>query len=496
MSDEWIGGANVGKLLEYEPQRYGIDAIEAFITETASNCFDDQTAGASEVDIDFRMLDRWTGELSITDNGKGMKNWEHVKEFHKLGSKSKTQTVGDIGFIGAGSHAYIRKAKAQYTETKNSSGFHARVMWYFDEDIENTRCKKQLPTEEIPTEHGTKITVHITDKEDLEKLQNDEYIKGIIYRYWNAVLLGFYGEKKIRVNGVELQPFSPDEEEHRIRTFKIGSDEYKSHLYKAKEKLPVEWQDIFIITGKKVITPVQDYFRVFPDEAIRNKLYGYILADGMIDIINSGKNGFNKRTTKYKQFEQKSAKEWKKFLEALGYGVVKQKDENSVKYTKKLDTLLNKSRWKKYKKLFEKTRQTPAKRKCPKCGTEDYHTWAKDERYYECENGHIFPKKYTWQRHGHTKVKTPTVKKSTSGVDVVVTPSPMEYLEAWVDGANKKIYINSAREPFKDAKKNKASKDIHWKRCIAKTMVDEMVKQSNIEEKEAQQEFFELYGAL
>jgi hypothetical protein len=495
MSDDtWLGGANVGKLLENEAKRYPYSPLEGLIVEGIANSLDDQIAGANQIDINTKRVDKWTFLLTITDNGRGMKNWEVLKEFHKLGSKSKKITVGDIGFVGVGSHVYITKAKCQHTETKNINGFHERVRWLYDTTVEDTRCSKELATDEIKTPSGTRITVEIIDKEDTERLSNDEYIKEMIRRHWNAVLLGLYGDKTIIVNGEKVEPFLPEEELHKIREFNIGRQKYKTIFYETKDDVPEEWQDIFIVTGKKIIMPVKDYFRVFPDETIRDKVYGYIIADGLIDIINSGKDGFKKSKLR-NEFEQKSAKEWKKFLEFLGFGGIKRKDENSVKYTKKLDLLLKQDKWKKYKKLFEKIVKAPAKRKCPVCGTENYHAWKNDDAYYECENGHLFKKKYTWSRTGHTPVTPPSVKKPKSGIEVAITESD-EYLEAWVDGANRKIYINTKRETYKDAKNNKKAKDIHWKRCIAKTMINELVKQTVMTSEEAKKEFFELYEAL
>jgi len=373
-NDTWLGGANVGKLLENEAKRYPYPPAEGMIIEATANSLDDQVAGATKVAIDTKRLDKWTLQLTITDNGKGMANWEQLKEFHKLGSKSKKITVGDIGFVGVGSHVYIAKAKCQHTETKNINGFHERVRWHYDSSIEDTRCCTELATDEIKTASGTRITVEITDEEDIERLSNDEYIKDIIRRYWNAVLLGLYGDKEITVNGEKVEPFQPEEEGHRLRDFMINGHKYRTYFYKTKDEVPPEWHDVFIVVGKKVITPVKDFFRVFPNESIKNKVYGYIIADGLIEITNTGKDGFtNKHSWLWKEFENKSAKEWKKFLEQLGFGIVKQRDDASVRYTMKLDSLLKKPEWKKYEQLFKKVMQKPIKRKCPQCGTENYY---------------------------------------------------------------------------------------------------------------------------
>lgn len=496
MSDDtWLGGANVGKLLEIEGKRYPYPPLEGLIVEGIANSLDKQVAGANQVDINTKRVDKWTFLLTITDNGKGMKNWKELKEFHRLGSKSKKITVGDIGFVGVGSHVYITKAKCQYTETKNINGFHERVRWFYDPTIEDTRCSKVLATDEIKTQSGTRITVEIIDKEDIERLSNNEYLKEIVRRHWNVALLGFYGDKTIRVNGEKIEPFLPEEKLHKIREFHIDGQKYKTIFYETKDDVPKEWRGIFIVTGKKIITPVEGYFRVFPDESIRDKVYGYIIADGLIEIIKSAKDGFRKSKL-LDEFEQKSAKEWKKFLEFLDCGVVIQKDASSLKYTKKLDQLLKQDRWKKYKKLFGKIVKVPAKRKCPVCGTENYHTWKNDDTYYECENGHLFKKKYTWSPTGHTPVTPPTVKRPVSGIEVISKKFPKEYIEAWVDGANRKIVINTARETYKDSERSKKSKDIHWRRCIARTMTAELEKHGLINDKEAKKEFFELYEAM
>lgn len=222
MSDDtWLGGANVGKLLENEAKRYSYPPIEGLIVESTANSLDDQIAGANNVNIDTKRIDKWTFLLTITDDGKGMKNREQLKEYHTYGSRSKKMTHGDIGFIGVGSHVYIRDAECQYTETKNINGFHKRVRWYYDATADDVRCSIVLATDEIKTPSGTRITAEIIDENDINRLSNDEYIKEIIRRHWNAVLLGFYGNKTIRVNGEKVKPFLPDEEEHR-RGLKIS----------------------------------------------------------------------------------------------------------------------------------------------------------------------------------------------------------------------------------------------------------------------------------
>lgn len=498
MTKVYYGGANIGKLLENEKKRYSYPPLEGFIVEGTANALDKQVANANIIHIDTKQLNKYKAVLSITDNGKGMINWEKFKEFFVFGSKSKKATIGDIGFVGVGTHVYIReKGCYENVETRSKNGFHHKVRWEFDEAKNDTKFFEVFTDIHIQHGTGTRIELHIRNSDDIKRAMNDEYIKEIIRRHWNPVLLGLYGDKKIFVNGKEVEPFLPDEEEHRIRTFKIDGVEYRTLFYKTKDPLPEDWRGIFVVTGKKIVDNINNYFRHFPEEKVKDYVYGYIIADGLIEITKTSKDGYIKRTNLYKDFCNKSAKHWKKFLDRIGCSIVMKKNKKLIQYTDKLNTLINNPRWKHYKKLFRKTSNVPAKRKCPTCGTKDYHTWDKDDEYYECVNGHLFKKKYTWSRTGHQPVKTPTVKKPTFGVQADEVDLPdSEPLESFVNGATRQILINRKTTTYKDAQKSKKSQSIHFKRCLASAMVEEMLSQSLINESEAKKDFLELYEAL
>jgi len=496
MSIKGYGGANIGKLLKHEEKRYSYDSrLEGIIIESTANALDYQVANASNIHIDTKQVSKWEVILSITDDGKGMVNWEKFKQFFVFGSDSKEQTTGDIGFVGVGTHLYIIEDDSyECIETRSDNGFHHKVRWSFDK-VKNDTKYEEIFTDMYLTKPGTRIEIHIRKKEDMERALNDEYLNDIIRRNWNPVLLGFYGDKHILVNGKEVEPFCPDEEEHMIREFKINGEKYKTLYYKTKETLPTDWQGIFIVTGKKIITNVSDYFRHYPDERVRDYVYGYVIADGLISITKTGKDGYMTRTTLWKTFHNQSAKKWKKFLDRIGCSITVEKNKKLVEYNTKLNTLLTNPRWKHYKKLFNKPGVAPAKRKCPVCDSEEYHTWDKDNQYYECENGHLFKKKYTWVKKGHTPVTTPTVKKSVFGInaDEIEISQP---LESFVNGATRQILINKNISTYKDAQRSKKAQEIHYKRCLASAMVEEMIKQSLITETEAKQDFLELYEAL
>lgn len=496
MVRKWYSGSNTGKLLQMEDSRYTNPRLENFIVESSANALDYQVANANKIHIKTKRINKWEATLTIIDNGRGMSNQKQFEQFFVFGSKSKEATIGDIGFVGVGSHTYITRAKCEFVETRSSNGFHQKIRWSYDEVKEDTLCEEYFDGDFILKEPGTRITLHIRDKEDIERVMNDEYIKDIIRRHWNAVLLGFYGDKHIFVNDEEVEPFLPEEDEHRIRDFKIDGVKYKTLYYKTKKPLPRDWQGVFVVTGKKIITNISDYFRHYPDEKVRDYVYGYIIADGLITITKSSKDGYKTRNKFWREFHQKSAKEWKKFLDRIGCSIVVKKNKKLVEYSDKLSNLLRNPRWKHYKKLFSKTSNVPAKRKCPTCGTYDYHTWDKDKEYYECVNGHLFKKKYTWTRTGHQSVKPPTVKKPTFGISSDESDLPGEPYESFVNGATRQIIINRQTTTYKDAKRSKKSQNIHYKRCLASAMVDEMLKQSLIDEKSAKKDFLELYEAL
>jgi len=144
-----FGGANIDKILQDEEERYSYPPLEGKVVEAVANATDDQTAGAKNIDISIKEVDKWTKILTISDDGRGFKNFEHVIEYCKVGSISKVKTIGDIGFAGVGSLVYIRRAKMEFLETKNTNGFHTRIKWFWLPEQRDTKYEEMLTTNDI-----------------------------------------------------------------------------------------------------------------------------------------------------------------------------------------------------------------------------------------------------------------------------------------------------------------------------------------------------------
>lgn len=424
-----------------------------------------------------------------------MNNHEVLKEYHKYASESKKPTPGDIGFVGVGSCVYITRAKCQYTETKNKNGFHERVRWRFAPELKDTECELVLPTNEISTESGTRITIEIIDPNDIKQLI-DEYIANIIRFHFNTLLLGFHGNKKIMVNGKKIEPFLPKETYHRIRDFKINDAIFKTYFYLTEKELPEEWRTINIVVGKKIVKRTTDFFKQ-PLGDMKNRVYGYIIADELINIITIAKDNFNKQTTLWKNFDLKATKEWIYFSKEIG--VDKEEvvvDKITIKYENRLNQLMNIPKWKKIKDmLFNKIViiEVPAKTKCPICGTEKIHTYIKDETKYECENCHIFNKKYTFVKKGHEEVEqiTSIIKKPKTELKINYYSEKKDYIESrFYPPYN--IAINMAMGTYQQAKRNDTVKDFYIRRCLCDVIISELKKKGFIEETD-KETFFDLF---
>lgn len=492
-----FGGANIDKILQDEEERYSYPPLEGKVVETVANATDDQTAGAKNIDISIKEVDKWTKILTISDDGRGFKNFDHVIEYCKVGSISKVKTIGDIGFAGVGSLVYIRRAKMEFLETKNINGFHTRIKWFWLPEQRDTKYEEMLTTNDITTPSGTMIHVVITDEEDL-CTSTEEYFKDILRRHFNTILLGLHGELKITVNKKPVEPFLPKEVAHRERNFIINGVNCKTYFFQTETELPEEWATLHVVVGKKIVYRIDDFFRQYPIEELKNRVYGYIIADPLVLIITPAKDNFKKRMQPklWKDFELKSTKEWMDFLKQIdGLANKKSVDEKAWKYIDRLKKIMTDNpEWKMIKDMLLKfTDHEPVRRKCPQCGTEIHHEWKNNSDFYECENNHVFKKKYTWTPTGHTTVIPPTVKVPKSPFETGDAFAPDVYKESWFAVPNI-IVINKAMQTYKEAH-GKAG-DYHYRRCFASAIIENLVKESFIDSVEKDKKFFELFKIL
>lgn len=460
--EEFTGGVNVGKLLDEERVIYNLPSVLAYAIETGMNSFSKQHGNANILKY---VITNGGKEkiLQTLDDGEGM-NREMFKEYHKCYSDTSELTIGDINFRGMGNKSLLKKVRLINTETKQD-GKHYRSEWWYDANIENTRVKlfDYVADAKVLTPSGTCVETIIVNKEEMAILTEESLTKAI-QRHMIGVLLGEYGEKEIWVNDKRIYaPYSHPKtyKNHRIRTFnKIGMWKGKKYspkamFYYSPEPLPEEECGIWIIVGKKTICRQDDWFRQFPKEN-ENQIGGYIIADYLVDAVNSGKDGF-KKSKKFKEFYTVASEEWGKFLKTI---YIESEEPVIGKETEKIINKVAKEitkklpKWEEIEIALMKKRHGGEKAvvppnlpkiKCPVCGSKNKKEYAEDTTKWIClDCNNIYDKRWT--------KKNKTQKQNALHFVYEEKPARMlKYKPSWYDSSSKAITINVTLSTWKYA---------------------------------------------
>jgi len=294
---------NFRKLIKDIREQYPYDPLYTLIIETFANSID---AGADKIEI---FINKNGDTYIIKDNGRGMTDYE-FKEYHNIASLTKTKGKG-IGFAGIGAKVYLDRAEYIITETK-SKGFFLASRWRFRGDYPTWEV---IPTQgRVNTETGTYVEVRL-GRSDEGKL-TPEKIEKIIQEHYNAILLGFYGKKELKINGKKISPWQPKEVEHKYNfSFKIGKHQVRGFFIKAKEKVPEEFQGVSIVVFGKTIVK-QEWFKQFASSS--ETITGLVLADHLIKIVNTSKTQLSRTTFLWRKFHAKMSLEFSQWLEKIG----------------------------------------------------------------------------------------------------------------------------------------------------------------------------------
>ena len=478
--EDYTGGVNLDKLLDEEGRTiYDLPPVLAYAIETGMNSFSKQHGNANI--LKYTIKDGNHEKILRTiDDGQGMSK-EIFKEYHKCYSGTSKLTIGDINFRGMGSKSIIKKVRRIDTETKNN-GKHYRSEWHYDDTIRDTRFRlyDYVQNPNIFTPSGTCIDAIIIDKDDMNVLNEKSLIKAL-QKHMVGILLEEYGKREIWVNNVKIEAPYPHPRTYEKRTFdKIGEwngDKYppKAMFYYSPESLPEEESGIFIIVGKKTICRQDDWFRQFPKEN-GNHIRGYIIADYLVDVVSSGKDGF-KKTKKFKEFYTVASKEWSKYLKSIGEEtekpIISEEAERIVDKVAK-EIAKNLSKWDAINIALKKKRPVGTvvvppnlpKIKCPVCGSENKKEYPEDADKWVClECGTIFDKR--WRKKG-------TIPRGVLHFEYEEHPiGDFRYKPSWYSIADKAIIINVTLPTWKSAEKiGGKTLDFHCKEIALTSLIE------------------------
>ncbi|MCB2141287.1 ATP-binding protein [bacterium] len=445
---------NFKKVIEDLRNQFPYGSLTAFVVESLANSID---AEANRIDI-FVGKDT----IKILDNGHGMTEEQFI-EYHNLASLTKTRG-GGIGFAGVGAKIYLDHVYSIYTETK-SKKYNSATKWAFHGAI--PRYTKEHPQNRVTHETGTYVEIKIKNSNDIKKL-SPNFVISIIRNHYNAVLLGYYGEKQIIVNNNPVQPFTVSQKDIEIeKEFQIKVRSKKiatGYMIKSKKDVKEEFQGPQIVVHGKTITDW--WFRQYPTYA--KHFTGIIRADFLIDIVTTSKSDFDRSTTLWKRFNRQVAKALGTWLDEIGAKAKLPEPSNdldslSQKIEKNINKLLDKPEFSEIaNKLYQNLRYRNVSIKNDSgeykgieenggqkvSGTfgsldlgEGVLTSGPDELLGIKEND-----------QGEIPVKK-VRRRAKSGIKISYVENPDELSEAWIDYSTQTITINQGHPSWKIAEK-------------------------------------------
>ena len=291
------------KLIQNLRDQFPYDPLTALVVETFANSLD---AGATSIEINFE-----NSNYKIVDNGRGMGEDEFV-DYHNVASLTKKRGEG-IGFAGVGAKIFLDRAEYIITETR-SKNFYGATRWaFYGESLEWEPIQVRNA---VPYPTGTYTEVKLKEIED-KQILTEQFVKDILQEHYNAILLGYYGAKKVTVNGRILEAWYPHPnviEEKQDVTIRIGKHRIRGFLIKSKEDVPEKFQGPHIVVFGKTVMPC--WFR--QHSTCNERITGLIIADHLINVLTTSKSDFERTSMLWKYFHNRLGNFLARWLEEIG----------------------------------------------------------------------------------------------------------------------------------------------------------------------------------
>lgn len=221
---------------------------------------------------------------------------DELVDYHNIASLTKFRGTG-IGFAGVGAKIFLDRCEYILTETKSKS-FYGATKWIFSN---STPTWMPIPTQNKIKNAGTFVEVKLKIDEDRKKL-NISYVTKVLQEHYNAILLGYYPVREVRINGRKVYPREAhDVEVRKDLDFTYSRHRIRGFLAKSKSEVPDKFQGPRIVVCGKTIQ--QHWFRQHPLEI--ESFYGLILADHLVDILTTSKTQFDYTSVVWKKFQAK-----------------------------------------------------------------------------------------------------------------------------------------------------------------------------------------------
>lgn len=338
---EWASlKVDVLKVIQNFVEMYPYSAAECLVLEAIANCLD---ARANRIDVDVLTDQNGRKIFRVVDNGKGMSKKEFEDHYHALSISSKTKGEG-IGFAGVGSKLYLiflAAGESIVTETR-SEDFHGS-----SEITVIGNEPKWIYINKRTLDHtGTLFEVKLNEKDTA--LLTSEQIVHMIQSYYNAILLGRYGDIEISYSGRQIEPWKPGlaNATEEPLTFKIRKMEFKCYFWEAKNDLDERQGLEIVVFGKKIKDKQWFDFDYLVKPNLRKRITGQLLADGLSSLLTTNKSDFRYQTNprlwgSFRQRAYDAFGEWLEKVGALEEKPITETDPKLESVCKKLETEIN-----------------------------------------------------------------------------------------------------------------------------------------------------------
>jgi len=324
-----VSNVNWKKILENYRNNYNFsDEWEIILQEVIANTID---AGATRINLRFSHKDK---KLNIIceDNGKGMSPSE-FKEYHNLGSLSKDRQSKTIGFAGIGAKLCLDLCDKVYTETSNGKEKLASE-WFFDHTENLPKYRYINPKNKLKFDTGTFVEIiglKIRDSFDLENA------KRLILENYKYALEPF-GKIKLKINDEKIHIKTLKEEFEqfgkiksrknlnevlRIKggpVLKINGEVYILEFKSKSSRSRIDSGLDIVVFGKKIYGG--ESFRLQYNIDPNYFFVGYVRCDELIQIVKTSKDGLNKNTKIWSEFQKELLKFLKNTLKKRKFGEI------------------------------------------------------------------------------------------------------------------------------------------------------------------------------
>lgn len=339
---EWANlKVDVLKVIQNFVEMYPYPVTDCLVLETIANCLD---AGADRIDLCLLTDNKGRKVFRAIDNGKGMSKEEFEEHYHALSISSKTKGEG-IGFAGVGSKLYLiflAAGESIITETK-SRNFHGSS----EITVINNEPKWTYINKKTLTRTGTIFEVKLNEKDT--NLLTPKKIVSLVQLYYNAILLGRYGNTIISYNGQQIEPWKPDfvKETKEPIIFKVGRMEFKCYFGQTNSEINERQGLEIIVFGKKIKDQQWFDFDYLIKPNLRKKITGQILADGLSSLLTTNKCEFRHQINPrlWGSFRQKAYDafgDWLESIDALEDRSMTETDPKLESVCKSIETEINK----------------------------------------------------------------------------------------------------------------------------------------------------------